>query len=94
MSKLEQLNLKSVKTNDLIQKLKEKFENVKRESAINFNSNSNINSNINSCTNPNNLQNENRLLKEQIEELKKELEVAAIEHKNQSFNSLNSKTFF
>ena len=92
MSQLEQLSLKSVKTSDLIQKLKAKFENVRRDNS--FNSTSNINSNITSCVNTNNLQNENRLLKEQIEELKKELEVAAVEHKNQSFNSHNSKVSY
>jgi hypothetical protein len=94
MSQLEQLSLKSVKTSDLIQKLKAKFENVRRDNNPSFNSTSNINSNISSCVNTNNLQNENRLLKEQIEELKKELEVAAVEHKNQSFNSHNSRASF
>lgn len=92
MSQLEQLSLKSVKTSDLIQKLKAKFENVRRDNS--YNSTSNINSNITSCVNTNNLQNENRLLKEQIEELKKELEVAAVEHRNQSFNSHNSKVSY
>jgi hypothetical protein len=92
MSQLEQLNLKSVKTSDLIQKLKAKFENVKRD---NINNNTTTNNNVNSFINPNSksLQMENQLLKEKIEELKKEIEVTAVEHKNHSFNSLNSKFF-
>ncbi len=91
---LEQLNLKSVKSSDFVEKLRAKFESVAREKAPSaatqlMNGGKTSGGSLSGTSfNTKHLQTENRILKERITELKKELE-RAIETKKETSRNLD-----